>query len=184
LILVGQISQIMNSAPTRRVADTHWELIAESLRQELAGYGGLLRLFQVQQRALLERDTEAVLHQGASIETLARSLADCRRRREHLVSAFASQHGRPADSPLRSLLSLIDANARPLLEALMGEVNHLLLRVRRAGHHNQSLLTRAMKAQRETLQLLTPRVRAKKTGPVSTAPGSARQPATNLRAAG
>src|ERR1043166_3368460 len=156
----------MSSTPNRRVANTQWELIAESLRQELAGYGGLLRLFQVQQRALLERDTEAVLYQGASIEMLARSLADCRRRREHLVSAFASEHGRPAESSLKSLLSLIDVNARPLLEALMSEVNHLLLRVRRASRRNQSLLNRAVKAQRETLLLLAPRVRTKKTSRV------------------
>ena len=174
----------MSSGPTRGVSNTHWELIAESLRQELAGYGGLLRLFQVQQRALLERDTEAVLYQGASIEMLALSLADCRRRREHLISAFATEHGRPADSPLRSLLTLIEVNARPLLEALMGEVNHLLLRVRRAGRRNQSLLTRAMKAQRETLQLLTPRVRTKKTSRIPNGTNGARPTDAILRAAG
>lgn len=172
----------MSAATTRRVANTHWELIAESLRQELAGYGGLLQLFQVQQRALLERDTDAVVSQGTSIEAMARSLADCRRRREHLIAAFAAEHGRAAETTLRGILSLVDVNARPLLEALMNEVNHLLVRVRRASRHNQTLLSRAVKAQRTTLRLLAPSPReGKKTRGESSA---ARSPADDIRIAG
>ena len=172
----------MSAATTRRVANTHWELIAESLRQELSGYGGLLQLFQVQQRALAERDTEAVLSQGTSIETMARSLADCRRRREHLVAAFATEHGRAPETTLREILSLVDVNARPLLKGLMNEVNHLLLRVRRASRYNETLLSRAVKAQRTTLRLLAPFPRGGKKlrGPSST-PGS---PADDFRIAG
>ena len=60
---------------------THWEFIAECLRQELADYGGLLHLFEVQQRSLFERNPDAVLQQSLAIEQQARSVADCRGRR-------------------------------------------------------------------------------------------------------
>jgi flagellar biosynthesis/type III secretory pathway chaperone len=134
----------------------HWEFIAECLRQELAGYGDLLRLFEEQQRLLFERDAESVLRLAGEIESQARSLGDCRSRREQVVSAFAEENGQPGSTTLRALLTHIDADARPLLEALIKEVNTLLHRVRRFSRHNHTLLSRAVEMHQETLQSLRP----------------------------
>src|SRR4249919_3480446 len=134
----------------------HWKRIADCLREELAEYGGLLSLFEAQQHALTHRNPHIVLRHGNAISAFARSLARCRLRREKAVEAFALEHHRAPGSTLRSLLPLVDADARPLLEALVDETNHLLRRVRRASRRNHSLLIGAADLQEETLQLLRP----------------------------
>ena len=48
----------------------HWEFIAQCLRAELADYGGLLHLFEAQQRSLFNRDPDAVLRFANEIESL------------------------------------------------------------------------------------------------------------------
>ena len=134
----------------------HWEFIAQCLRAELADYGGLLRLFEAQQESLCGRDAESVLLFATEIEVQARSVAESRCRREQAVAAFAEENGRAGSSSLRALLPLIEADARPLLEALINQVNTLLHRVRRASRHNHTLLSRAVEVHRETLQHLRP----------------------------
>lgn len=134
----------------------HWKRIAECLREELAEYGGLLHLFEAQQNALIARDTHAVVRQGNAIAAMAASLDKSRLRREKAIEMFALEHHRPASSTLRSLLPLIDANARPLIQALGAETSHLLRRVRRASRKNHSLLSGAADVQQKTLLLLRP----------------------------
>ena len=164
--------------------NTPWEFIAECLRAELADYGGLLHLFENQQRALFERDADTVLNLANEIEAHARALAESRCRREEAVAAFAEQHGRPMNTSLRAMLPLIEADARPLLEALINEVNLLLHRVRRTSRHNHTLLSRAVEVHQETLQQLRPNAFTKTYSPAGRVSVSAAQPAVSLRAAG
>jgi flagellar biosynthesis/type III secretory pathway chaperone len=163
---------------------TPWEFIAERLRDELADYGGLLRLFEEQQTALFNRDADSVLRLAGDIEAHTRTLADSRTRREQAVSSFAAENNRPLNSSLRSMLPLIEVDARPLLEALIGEVNHLLHRVRRTSRHNHSLLSRAVEMHQETLQQLRPNAFTKTYSPAGRVSVAAAQPAGSLRAAG
>jgi hypothetical protein len=163
---------------------THWEFIAESLRTELADYGGLLHLFEAQQASLFNRDADSVLHLANEIEAQARSVAGSRCHREQAVAAFAEAHGRPSTSTLRSMLPLIEADARPLLEALMNEVNALLHRVRRTSRHNHSLLSRAVEVHQETLQSLRPHAFTKTYSPAGRVSVAAAHATSTLRAAG
>jgi flagellar biosynthesis/type III secretory pathway chaperone len=133
-----------------------WEYIADCLRRELADYGGLLHLFELQQSSLFDRDAPAVLGLSAAIEKQAREVAGCRERREQAVARFAEQHQQPRSSTLRALLPQIAPDARPLIEALIAEVNALLHRVRRVSRHNHTLLSRAVDIHREVLQQLRP----------------------------
>jgi flagellar biosynthesis/type III secretory pathway chaperone len=133
-----------------------WQLIADSLRQELAEYGDLLRLFEAQQKSLFARDPGAVLQLGSQIEEQVRVLQDCRTRREEVVAAFAREHGEPAQRTVRALLPHIEADAHPLIEALVNEINRLVHRVRRTSHHNHTLLTRALELHQEMLRELRP----------------------------
>lgn len=135
---------------------TPWEQIADSLRTELADYGGLLHLFEEQQRCLLERSAVEVLEVTVSIEGQARDLAVNRSKRERLVAEFAVEQGLPSTTSLRSILPRIEPDARPLLEALIDEVNRLLHRVRRTSRHNHTLLASAVQVHQETLQQLRP----------------------------
>lgn len=144
---------------------SNWETIADCLRLELADCGGLLHLFEQQQRALFNRDAAVVLGEVAAIGEQVRTLANRRVRREETVAAFAVAHGRSATSTLRSLLPLVEADARPLLEALVGEVNRLIYRVRQASRQNHLLLARTVEINQETLQLLRPEAFSKTYSP-------------------
>jgi flagellar biosynthesis/type III secretory pathway chaperone len=161
-----------------------WQLIAESLRQELAEYGELLRLFEQQQESLFKRDPDSVLRIGGEIEDQAHILQDCRRRREQNVTAFATGLGLPGSSTLRSLLPHVEADARPLLEALINEINHLLHRVRRTSRHNHTLLTRTLELHQETLRQLRPDAFTKTYSPTGRVSMSTTAAAPALRAAG
>ena len=108
-----------------------WQQLAECLRTELADYGGLLALFEEQQRALFSRHANEVLRLSTEIEGQARAVQSSRQRREDAVAAYATGLGQPPAATLRSLLPFVAAEARPLLEALIDEVNHLIHRVRR-----------------------------------------------------
>ena len=162
----------------------HWHLIAEHLRQELAEYGALLRLFEQQQQSLFTRDPDAVLQLAAHIEEQVRILQDCRTRREDAVTDFATSHGEPAQATLRALLPHVDADARPLLAALINEVNHLVHRVRRTSHHNHTLLSRTVELHRELLGELQPGTFSQTYAPNGRLSLSADRALPALRAAG
>ena len=164
--------------------NTSWELIVTSLREELAEYGGLLHLFEQQQRALFERDPDTVLVHTASIEAHFRTLSDFRLRREKLVASFALEQGRAANSTLRSLLPHFVAEARPLIEALIDESNRLLHRVRRTSRHNHTLLARAVEVHQETLQVLRPHAFTKTYSPAGRVSVAATELTGPLRATG
>ncbi len=161
-----------------------WEFIAECLRSELADYGGLLHLFEHQQRSLFGRDADAVLRFAHEIEQQALAVADSRCRRERAVAAFAEENGLPSTSTLRSLLPFFEEAARPLLEALIAEVNTLLHRVRRTSRHNHTLLSRAVEVQQETLQQLRPNAFTRTYSPGGRLAVAAAHPPSTLRAAG
>jgi flagellar biosynthesis/type III secretory pathway chaperone len=133
-----------------------WKIIADALRQEIAGYGGLLHLFEEQQRRLFARDADAVLHLSGEIESQVHQLHEDRRNREQLVAAFATERGEPPSITLRALLPHFAADVRPLLEALVGEINVLIHRVRRVSRHNHSLLARTVESQQQLLRQLRP----------------------------
>ena len=134
----------------------HWQSVADCLRKELAEYGALLNLFEQQQECLFRRDADGVLRLGGELEDQAHILHDCRRNREQAVAELAAYCKMPAASTLRSLLPKIEADARPLLEALINEINHLLHRVRRTSRHNHTLLSRTLELHQETLRQLRP----------------------------
>jgi flagellar biosynthesis/type III secretory pathway chaperone len=133
-----------------------WKNIAECLRAEIAEYGGLLHLFEQQQRCLFGREADAVLRLSAEIEAQVARLHDCRTHREQATVDFGSAHGHPTGATLRSMLGSVDAQARPLLEALIKEVNHLIHRTRRITRHNHALLARAVETHQEFLRALRP----------------------------
>lgn len=133
-----------------------WNNIADSLRAELAEYGSLLQLFEQQQFHLFGRDPDAVLRLSGEIEAQVARLHDCRARREQVSMEFAQAHGHPPGATLRSMLPSIASDARPLIEALINEVNHLIHRTRRITRHNHALLARAVQTHQEFLRVVRP----------------------------
>ncbi len=164
--------------------NNHWEIIAECLRAELIDYGALMNLFDQQQRSLFARDADSVLSLGLAIETQTRTLAERRSHREQTVASFALHQGRPANSTLRSLIPLIAPDARPLVEALMDEVNRLIHRLRRISRHNHTLLSHAVEMHQELLQQLRPNAFTKTYSPAGRVSVASAAPSSTLHVAG
>lgn len=133
-----------------------WVIIADALRAEIAGFGDLLNLFERQQQCLFARDADGVLALSTEIEAHTRSVQERRQRREQIVAAFALAHNQPVGATLRSLLPFVTADARPLLEALIAEVNVLIHRVRRLTRQNHTLLARTVAAHQDLMRSLRP----------------------------
>ena len=72
------------------------------------------------------------------------------------MAEFALANGQPARATLRSLLPFIAEEARPLIEALIAEVNVLIHRVRRLTRQNHTLLARTVESQQELMRTLRP----------------------------
>lgn len=142
-----------------------WESIAHSLREELQEYGGLLGLFEEQQNALFRRDANGVLATVGAIEAQARSATVKRQRREQLVSDFARSHAKSGDSPLRSLLGFFPESVKPMMEALIDEVNRLIHRTRKHARQNATLLQRTIELHQEALRALRPELFTKTYSP-------------------
>jgi flagellar biosynthesis/type III secretory pathway chaperone len=53
-------------------------------------------------------------------------------------------------------LPSVEPEARPLVEALIDEVNHLIHRARRITRHNHALLARVVETHQEFLRVLRP----------------------------
>ncbi|MBA3849963.1 MAG: flagellar biosynthesis protein FlgN [Opitutus sp.] len=161
-----------------------WQMIADALRKEVAEYGGLLNLFEEQQRCLFLRDADSVLRLSTEIETHVLHLHEFRRNREAAVAAFAVERQQPPASTLRSLLPHFEAHVRPLIEALISEINVLIHRVRRVSRHNQSLLTRSVEAQQQLLRVLRPDSFTQTYTPNGRMAMSAARPSPALKVAG
>jgi hypothetical protein len=133
-----------------------WKNVAECLRAEVAEYGRLLHLMEEQRDLIFKRNHAAVLLANHSIQAQVDVLRDCRNRRVEMSAKLAAEHDRPPNSTLRSLVPLINPDAQPLMEALIGEVNRLIHRVRRAMKLNERLLACAVDCQQELLRRLWP----------------------------
>ncbi len=133
-----------------------WNNIAEALRTELAEYGVLAGLFEEQQKRLFARDADGVLRVSGMIEEQVRVINESRVRRENLVKTFAGRHGQPPTVTLRSLLPFFSVEVRPLISALIGEVNVILHRVRRMSRQNHTLLARTVETHQLLLRQLRP----------------------------
>lgn len=133
-----------------------WESIAACLREELEEYGGLLGLFEEQQSALFRRDANGVLATVSAIEAQARSANVKRQKRERMVGDFAQYNDKPTDASLRSLMDFFPVDVRPMLEALIDEVNRLIHRTRKHARQNATLLQRTIELHQEALRVLRP----------------------------
>jgi hypothetical protein len=158
------------------------QLVAE-LREELAGYGGLLNLFDEQQGHLWQRDALSVIDTARAIEEMANETAVHRSAREEWVRKFALARGLPETATLRQLLPQFPYDLQQLLDALISEINHLIHRVRRRAQQNQTLISRALDLQREAVAALRPGAFTRTYAPSGRMAGTA-ESAGSLRVAG
>ena len=83
-------------------------------------------------------------------------VSECRRERERVVEGLAEGLGWPRESSLSSLIAELPEAGRPLLRALMEEINALVGQVQRRTHQNRMLLSQAVELARQRLGAVDP----------------------------
>jgi len=138
---------------------TAWESVVEALRDELQEYGGLLNLFEDQQTAILQRRPEVVLEVTASIEEQLNTINERRNYREDLVRRCSRTVVQTtSDGLVREVIGYFPEAVRSLANALVDEVNNLLIRTKRRARQNQMLLVRSIEVSQAILRMLDPGV--------------------------
>lgn len=133
-----------------------WEPLVETLRSELQEYGGLFNLLSRQQDGIIAREPDAVLSLNDEIEGQTQSVARLRRQREAMVTTLAGRAGEESPGTLRKIVPHFSDNVRPLLEALMTDINHMVRRNRQKARQNHLLLSRSIELTEKTLRVLQP----------------------------
>lgn len=140
--------------------DSQERLIA-ALRKELAEYGALLHLLDVQQTAVLDRKPDSVLESIPQIDAQLALTQTCRKQREATADELALASGIPQPWTLRTLAPHFRPAVRPLVEALVDEVNRLISHTRRRAEQNQMLLARSVELTQDLVTRLSPRAISK-----------------------
>jgi len=133
-----------------------WEPLVAALRSELQEYGGLFNLLGRQQDRIIDRQTDAVLELNDDIEAQTNVVATLRRAREALVRDLGARVGANPHGSVRALIPYFPDVVRPLLEALVRDINHMIRRNRQKARQNHVLLSRAMELTEHTLRVLQP----------------------------
>lgn len=120
------------------------EQVIEALRDELQQFGELLALLESQQSSLNQGDISGVAHTAFAIDSQRNVIESARGRRETLQKQLAWTIGEPESQSLETLLPRTPENYRPLLSALVHEINQLIEAVRVRLESNQRQLRRAM----------------------------------------
>ena len=115
-----------------------------ALRAELEEYGEMLARLDQQQSLVAARAAEQLPDSVAAIQEQTSVLHETRGHRESCRRALARSLNLPEATPFAELLPAIEAECRPLVEALVEENNRLLRRVQQRARQNHLLLTRSV----------------------------------------
>lgn len=144
-----------------QAATLNWGPLVQSLRMELQEYGGLCVLIEKQQRAILDRNMPVYMEIADEIESQSAATSGLRAEREQRVRQFAESFGEPSETELSRLIPRFPEEARPLLQALVEEINSLISKSNRRAKQNHMLLARAMQYTYELLQRVSPQSQIK-----------------------
>jgi flagellar biosynthesis/type III secretory pathway chaperone len=132
------------------------QCLIHALQAEMGEYGALLHLFEQQQNCVLRHDSTGYLELNVQVEEQMATLGRCRSLRQGLAAAVAREHGKAAETPLIEMSHSLPAPRRPLLHALVEEINRLVDLARRRAQQNQLLLARCIDTARSVISTLRP----------------------------
>ena len=130
--------------------------LIEDLRTELKEYGEMLALLDEQQEHLMARRSDVLLDGVTRINAQTLVLKRVRAARETTQRALAEAAGHADCSGLLLLADHLPEDYRPLLKALVAEINQLLTRVQQRGRQNFLVLSRTMEVMQRFVNWLTP----------------------------
>lgn len=132
------------------------EKLIETLREELTQYGELLALLEQQQDLIVSRSAEGLLENLGAINAQVPVVAAARQRRDQLRKELAVAAGQSTTISFRQLITLIPKEYQPLLEALVDEINDLLMRSQQRLRQNHLLLSRSLDLMQQMIFSLFP----------------------------
>ncbi|MDP7011302.1 MAG: flagellar protein FlgN [Verrucomicrobiota bacterium] len=140
--------------------------LIESLRTEMTQYGELLALMQEQQELIINRQPQELLAninevvgQNGQMEKIAMA----REAREQARLTLATQLGGTGEMTFKQMTGQLPEEYRPLLEALVDEINALLQKVQKWLRQNHLLLKRSLDLMQDILQNIFPTQASPKT---------------------
>lgn len=132
------------------------EKLIETLREELTQYGELLALLEQQQDLIVSRSAEGLLENLGAINAQVPIVAAARQRRDQLRKDLAAAMGQATTISFKQLITLIPKEYQPLLEALVSEINDLLMRSQQRLRQNHLLLSRSLDLMQQMIFSLFP----------------------------
>lgn len=133
-----------------------WDPLVELLREEVQEYGGLYNLLDRQQEMIFNREPDLVMQTNGDIEAHMSDMNALRERREAKVREMAERCDCEEGLSLRKMLPWFPEFVRPMLQALIEEINAMVSRTRRKAKQNYLLLSRTMEITQEALRLAKP----------------------------
>jgi flagellar biosynthesis/type III secretory pathway chaperone len=130
--------------------------LIEALREELKQYGEMLAVLDQQQNSVVQRQTNDLLQNVASINAQADVIAAARREREQHQRHVARQLDLSEDASFSAIIPLLPADYRPLIQALFQENNELLVRVQQRTRQNHLLLSHAVELMQQLINAIFP----------------------------
>lgn len=158
----------LSSMNTKTISTTpSWEALVQVLRMELQEYGGFLNLLKDQQEQIISRKIDELKVTEQKINAQIETSFALRKKREEVLNVMVQswdespQLGQYKKINIRQNLHHFPEPARPLLEALVDEINALVKKTRHILKQNQMLLSRASYMTDKVLQSLQPKADAK-----------------------
>ena len=132
--------------------------LIEALREELKQYGEMLALLDHQQQLVMQRLVAELPDNVNSVNAQAGVIAAARQEREQRQRYIARMLEQPETAGFGVLIPMLPSDYRPLLEALVGENNELLVRVQQRARQNHLLLSHCVELMQQLINSIFPNV--------------------------
>ena len=130
--------------------------LVKNLRDELIHYGELLSLLEQQQEMIVNRSADGLMQNLTSIHAQMAEVAKARTDREETRKGLAEMLQLDADTPIKDIYPSVPLDYRSAVEALVDEVNELLLKANQRLRQNHLLLSRSLEFMQKLIQSLFP----------------------------
>jgi flagellar biosynthesis/type III secretory pathway chaperone len=130
--------------------------LVRNLREELIQYGELLSLLEQQQELIINRSADGIMQNLTSIHAQMAEIAKARSCREQCREDAAESLGLEAELPIKEMYSSFPVEYQALVQALVDEVNELLIKANQRLRQNHLLLSRSLEFMQKLIQSLFP----------------------------
>ena len=127
-----------------------------ALREELTQYGEVLALMQEQQELIINRAANELLLNLNSVNEQMEKVAAARGAREAARAQQVETIGGTSEMTFRQMTDELPEEVRPLLEALVEEINQMLQRIQKWLRQNHMLLKRSLDLMQKIMQGMFP----------------------------